>query len=67
MSPAGRPLEFPIKKIIGFPDDLAAQIDEWRHSQEDAPSFSDAVRELIMMGLARARASRSRRENRDSR
>jgi hypothetical protein len=67
MSPAGRPLEFPLKKVLGFDADLVGAVDEWRRQQDDLPSFSDAVRELVRLGLARAKASKSRRESRDFR
>ena len=52
MSPAGRPPSFPIKKVLGFNKELMAEIDDWRRHQEEVPTFSDAVRELVRLGLA---------------
>jgi hypothetical protein len=46
------------RKIIGFDDELVVLINEWRRRQDDLPSFSDAVRELIRIGLDRASGAR---------
>lgn len=53
MSPAGRPLTVPIKKLIGFDKGMVAAINVWRKKQKEAPDFSEAVRQLIYLGLAR--------------
>lgn len=62
MSPtaAGRPLTFPVKKVLGFDGDLIAEINNWRRRQDDVPNFSDAVRKLIWIGLAHRKTSKKK-------
>jgi Arc/MetJ-type ribon-helix-helix transcriptional regulator len=54
----------PIKKVIGFDDDLIAEVNEWRRRQDHLPNFSDAVRELIRLGLHRPTGLRRKRDDR---
>jgi hypothetical protein len=47
----GRPELYPVKKVIGFKKEMLAAIDKWRRKQEPIPSVSDAVRQLVELGL----------------
>jgi hypothetical protein len=51
----GRPQLFTRKKIIAFNDKMLAEIDEWRQRQDPVLSFSDAVRKLIKLALAKSK------------
>lgn len=46
-----RPEQFPVKKLIGFDDDLIGRVEDWRRKQALIPTFSDAVRALLGAGL----------------
>jgi hypothetical protein len=46
-----RPEIYPNKKLIGFDDETLKLIDGWRRKQTPIPNFSDAVRELVALGL----------------
>lgn len=48
---AGRPETHPIKKIIGFTDQMATAVENWRRRQEPALTFSEAIRRLVEIGL----------------
>lgn len=48
----GRPEKFPIKKVIGFDQEMLDAIDQWRRQQTQIPNLSDAIRELINIGIA---------------
>ena len=52
MSPSGRPLVYPTKKLIGFTDEMLAEIAEWQSKWPEIDNFSDAVRALVETGLA---------------
>jgi hypothetical protein len=49
-------------KLILFDDGLIAEINDWRRRQEDLPTFSDAVRQLVRLGL-RTTAPRRKRDD----
>jgi hypothetical protein len=49
-----RPEEFPIKIQLGLSEDLEAQINAWRRTQDDMPNRSEAIRRLITQALQRA-------------
>jgi hypothetical protein len=51
------PLKFPVKKLVNLTDDQAAQVTEFRYDHR-LPSDNEAIRRLIEMGLATARAER---------
>lgn len=46
-----RPEIYPIKKMIGFTADMLETIDKWRAKQRPIPNVSDAIRQLIQVGL----------------
>jgi hypothetical protein len=46
-----RPGIYPVKKVIGFNQEMLDAIDEWRRRQTPIPTVSDAVRRLIEIGL----------------
>jgi regulatory protein YycI of two-component signal transduction system YycFG len=48
---AGRPEKYPVKKVIGFDQEMLDAIDEWRRQQTPIPTVSDAIRELVWQGL----------------
>lgn len=43
----GRPPLYPIKKIIGFDQELLDAIDAWRRTQTPIPNVSEAVRVIL--------------------
>ena len=47
----GRPKIYPIKKVIGFDQDMLDAIDNWRRKQKPIPTVSDAIRRLVEKGL----------------
>jgi hypothetical protein len=48
---AGRPEQFPIKKVIGFEAGMLETVDEWRRKQTPIPTVSEAIRRLVELGL----------------
>jgi hypothetical protein len=46
-----RPEIYPVKKVIGFDQEMLDAIDEWRRRQTPIPTVSDAIRRLIEIGL----------------
>lgn len=62
----GRPETHPVKKILGFSEEMVASIEIWRAKQKPVPNFSEAVRRLVEQGLtlktpARAASKSGRR------
>ena len=55
----GRPEKYPVKKVIGFDQEMLDAIDEWRRQQMPIPTVSDAIRALIENGLANRTAKKS--------
>ena len=51
-------------KLILFDDGLIAEINDWRRRQEDLPTFSDAVRQLVRLGLHTSAPRRKRDDDR---
>jgi hypothetical protein len=47
----GRPETHPIKKVLGFTEEMVAAVEKWRAKQKPIPNFSEAVRRLIEIGL----------------
>jgi hypothetical protein len=45
-----RPELFPVKKVVGFDQDMIAAIDKWRRRQPDMPNASEAIRRLVELG-----------------
>jgi hypothetical protein len=46
-----RPEIYPVKKVIGFEQDMLDAIDDWRRKQKPIPTVSDAIRRLVEQGL----------------
>lgn len=46
-----RPELYPVKKVIGFDRAMLEAIDSWRRIQSPIPTVSDAIRQLVMLGL----------------
>jgi hypothetical protein len=42
---------FPIKKVIGFDQDMIDAIDKWRAKQIPLPNANEAIRRLVELGL----------------
>jgi hypothetical protein len=47
----GRPETHPIKKIIGFSEEMIAAVESWRAKQKPIPNLSEAIRRLVELGL----------------
>jgi hypothetical protein len=47
----GRPETHPIKKVIGFTDEMIEAVEEWRAKQKPVPNLSEAIRRLVELGL----------------
>jgi hypothetical protein len=60
IQPMPRPLTFPIKKLIGFNPDLWEQVRDYRFDAR-LNTESDAVRQLLEIGLRHAPASKKPR------
>lgn len=50
-------LIFPVKKLVNLTDEQAAQITEFRYDQR-LPSDNEAIRRLLELGLAAAKAEK---------
>jgi hypothetical protein len=47
----GRPETHPVKKIIGFTEEMIAAVETWRAKQKPVPNVSEAIRRLVELGL----------------
>ena len=47
----GRPETHPIKKVIGFTEEMVKAVENWRAKQRPVPNFSEAIRRLVEIGL----------------
>jgi hypothetical protein len=47
----GRPEIYPVKKVIGFDQEMIKAIEDWRKKQKPMPNVSDAIRRLVELGL----------------
>ena len=47
----GRPGTHPVKKVLGFTDEMVAAVESWRAKQKPVPNFSEAIRRLVELGL----------------
>jgi hypothetical protein len=47
----GRPETHPVKKVIGFTDEMLALVEAWRAKQKPVPNQSEAIRRLVELGL----------------
>jgi hypothetical protein len=48
----GRPETHPVKKIIGFTEEMIDAVERWRAKQRPVPNLSEAIRQLVELGLA---------------
>lgn len=48
-----RPEKFPIKKLIGFDQDLMDALDSYRRDQEAIPNISEAIRDILTDSLTK--------------
>ena len=46
-----RPQLFPVKKVVGFDQEMIDAIDKWRGKQKPLPNVSEAIRRLVELGL----------------
>jgi hypothetical protein len=47
----GRPETHPIKKVIGFTEEMVEAVEKWRARQRPVPNLSEAIRRLVEIGL----------------
>jgi hypothetical protein len=47
----GRPETHPIKKVVGFSEDMIDALETWRAKQRPVPNLSEAIRWLVELGL----------------
>jgi hypothetical protein len=47
----GRPETHPVKKIIGFGEEMIAAVESWRAKKKPVPNLSEAIRRLVELGL----------------
>lgn len=50
----GRKEQYPVKKLVGFDQNMLDRIDQWRAGQRPIPNPSDAIRALINTALLSA-------------
>lgn len=46
-----RPELYPIKKVIGFDEELLRAVDSWRRNRSPIPNVSDAIRQILSKHL----------------
>jgi hypothetical protein len=49
------PKLYRVKKVIGFDQAMLDSVEQWRAKQEQRPSVAEAVRQLVALGLGRAK------------
>jgi hypothetical protein len=47
----GRPETHPVKKVIGFTEEMIDAVEAWRAKQKPVPNLSEAIRRLVELGL----------------
>jgi hypothetical protein len=47
----GRPETHPIKKVIGFYEEMIDAVEKWRAKQRPVPNLSEAIRRLVEIAL----------------
>lgn len=47
----GRPETHPVKKVIGFTEEMLTDVETWRAKQKPVPNLSEAIRRLVELGL----------------
>jgi hypothetical protein len=49
----GRPETHPVKKVIGFTEEMIASVEKWRAKQKPPiPNLSESIRRLVDLGLS---------------
>jgi hypothetical protein len=52
----GRPETHPVKKVIGFTEEMIADVERWRAKHIPVPNVSEAIRRLVELGLSNSAA-----------
>jgi hypothetical protein len=60
MSVGGRPLLYPVKKLVGLDYSIISKIDAWRRDQGPIPNMNAAIRALLTIGASAATNERIR-------
>jgi hypothetical protein len=47
----GRPETHPVKKVVGFTNEMMEAVEVWRAKQRPVPNLSEAIRRLVESGL----------------
>ena len=47
----GRPETHPVKKVIGFTEEMIGDIKSWRAKQKPVPNLSEAIRRFVRIAL----------------
>jgi hypothetical protein len=47
----GRPETHPVKKVVGFSEEMLDAVENWRAKQRPVPNLSEAIRRLVELGL----------------
>jgi hypothetical protein len=55
----GRPETHPVKKVIGFSEEMIRSVETWRAKQKPVPNVSEAIRRLVELGLTVKAPARS--------
>jgi len=53
-----RPELYPVKKLVGFTEEMLEAIENWRAKQKPIPTVSDAIRQLVEAGLKAPRVKK---------
>jgi hypothetical protein len=53
----GRPETHPVKKIIGFSEEMIAVVESRRPKQKPVPNLSEAIRRLVELGEGKVMVS----------
>ncbi len=54
----GRPETHPVKKVLGFTEEMIAAVEIWRAKQKPVPNLSEAIRRLVELGLSNGKRSK---------
>jgi len=61
-----RPELYPVKKVVGFDQEMLDAIEKWRAKQSPIPNVSDAIRRLVEIGLKSPKKVRPDQTMKDS-
>ena len=48
------PETHPVKKVIGFTEEMLSDLETWRARQKPVPNLSEAIRRLVEIGLSKS-------------